>query len=107
MLLAFGPLVHQIHDDGRGGNHTLIGCGRHSGIFKQRLVIAEHQIQERLLGVDTTGLAQNVEVFVIFMHLPVRDGEAVGSPVSQGSAKRARLKHRSGVVRGVSACRHK
>src|ERR1700722_16335490 len=98
VMLPFGPSGHQIHDDRRGRNDALVGGGRDSRIFQKRLVFAEHEIQERFLRVDTTRFAENIEIFVILVYLPVRDRKTVGTTRQPRFGQRTRLKYRSGVI---------
>ena len=85
-----GPLRHQIEDHRRCRNHAARALFRHAGVLEQRLVLAKDQIEERLLGVDAAGLAQDVEVLVVRVHLPVGYGHTVGTAGEPWFGERAR-----------------
>ena len=84
---------------GAVGITTLIPFPGDTSVFEERLVFAENQIQKRLFGVDAAGLAQNVKVLVIFVHLPVGDRQAVGATGEPGFCQCSRLQFRAGVIR--------
>ena len=90
-----GPFRDQLHDHRRRRNHLVaVGVGLapgHAGIFEQRHAVAEHQEEKRLLGVDAARLAQDVEVLVVLLHLPVRHRDAVRAAALPSRRHRARL----------------
>src|SRR5689334_13169273 len=51
-----------------------------AGIHQKRLVLAKEQIEKGLLIMRTAGLAENIEIFVVFVYLKLGDLDAFGSP---------------------------
>ena len=84
---------------GAVGIDSFIRCARYASVFEQRFVLAEDQIQKRLFEVDAAGFAQNVEVFVVFVHLPVGNRQAIGTAGEPGLRQRPRLQPRAIVLR--------
>ena len=74
---ALGPFRDEVAD--KFGSVNLA----RAGVFKQDFVLPKNEVQERFFVVDTAGFPENVEVRIVFMHLPVRHRgayRASGSP---------------------------
>src|SRR5713101_7281853 len=48
-----------------------------AGVLEQSFVCTKKQVQERLLEVCASGFAQNVEIRIVFVNLPVRNLRAL------------------------------
>ncbi len=90
VMLARRPLRHEFLHDGRRGDRFGLSPrrpARHARVFEQRLLVPEDQVQKRLFRIDAARFAQDVEIFIVFMDLPVRNGYAVGAAGEPGLAE--------------------
>ena len=87
-VIALAPVVQDGGDGARG-----LGLAG-TGIFKQSAVAAEDQIEKRLFVIRAAGFAEDVEVFVVLMNLPIGDLDAIGAAgdpvIRQGARAHAR-----------------
>src|SRR5690348_12243431 len=69
-------------------NRGRVACAG-SGINQQGSLTAEDQIEKRLFVVRTAALPKDVEVWIVFMNLPVRELQAIRSARDPGRRKTA------------------
>ena len=80
-VIAPGPLVDDARNRGRDVRFT------RAGVDQQGLFAAEEKIQEGLLVIDAAVLAQNVEVGIVGVNLPLRRVAAGGPAGAPGLGK--------------------
>jgi hypothetical protein len=84
-VIAFEPFGDDVLDDFAGSGLT------GAGVLEEGAVAAKDEIEKRLLIVGAPGLAEDVEVLIVFVDLPVRDLDAAGSAGDPGFGENAWL----------------
>ncbi len=99
VIFLLRPFGEQIHDERRR-----LYLAR-PGVLEQGFILTEDQIQKRLFGVYAAGLAQDVEVVVVGVDLPVWHGKTVRTARLEGSGQCAGLETRAVRLRGTGQTR--
>ena len=84
-LVALQPLGDQLLRDGGG-----VARAR-AGVHQQGALAAEEKIEEGLLVIGAAGFAEDVEIGIVFVDLPVGNFQAVGAAGDPGGGEGALL----------------